>query len=425
MVEVALACAAFLPFAWHRLRVGYALKQGPLQPTIGSDKIERIVWLLPVWNEELIIESKLNDLALQQSSSVEVHLHIVDSASNDATVSIIDDWVKRNRSKFNSITVDVMNKRLGKSAAVARSLELIGDKFDLVIMTDADARILGEAIPRILEWFSNPMIGAVGGTPVREGATSVEQIHRDMFTVVRLGESIIDSTPFLEGSLLAFRTVISASDIAIGANADDAQIATAIREYGLRSVQDSKLHFSDQLPTTRKSRMRQKVRRGQGIQRLLIRKRSHWIGKTRKKVPVVVMLAHCLNWRHIFVCQSRLFFLRFRSVRLLGERILLTIEHRLVEFLLAQRLAAGPSAQKRSFVHVQLPITYRINCLPGGVTASTCYPPTSGAPAYVSFPADSYPAPILRPSHRQAAGSANQTQGYLPRYRRPSRHNSA
>ena len=98
-----------------------------------------------------------------------------------------------------------------------------------------------------------------------------------MYTLLRVGESSHDSTPFLEGSLLAWRAgLVSASDMYQSANADDAQIATAARLNGLRSIQDPDLKFSDQIPLTRKGQRRQKVRRAQGLIRLLTRKRKHW-----------------------------------------------------------------------------------------------------------------------------------------------------
>jgi len=281
LIEAGLASAALLPFAWHRLRVGYALRNGPLQPTQGSEKIKKIVWLLPVWNEELIIEAKLTNMVIQTSEDVEQHLHVIDSASTDSTVTIVEEWIENNPNVFASSKVELMEERLGKSAAVAKSLQLLKEKYDVIIMTDADARIHSNVIPRIVEWFSNPMIGAVGGTPNRGEDNQLESTHRNMFTLVRLGESIIDSTPFLEGSLLAFRPVVKPEDIAIGSNADDAQIATAVREYGLRAIQDPELCFTDQLPTTRKGRVRQRVRRAQGLQRLLLRKRNHWFGRTK------------------------------------------------------------------------------------------------------------------------------------------------
>ena len=52
--------------------------------------------------------------------------------------------------------------------------------------------------------------------------------------------------------------MVSSSDLHYSANADDAQIATAVRLAGLRSIQDPDLKFTDQMPLKAKGQRRQK-----------------------------------------------------------------------------------------------------------------------------------------------------------------------
>ena len=230
--------------------------------------------LLPVWNEELIIEKKLASLAKQDFRA---HLLLVDSASDDQTLPKAKTWLEDFPDAFDSYKIIPMPTRKGKTAAVALALKELEGSEGIIVMTDADATIMPGALERINRWFSNPLIGSVGGTPLREGDFNGESEHREIYTLLRVGESSHDSTPFLEGSLLAWRAgMVSASDMYLSANADDAQIATAVRLNGLRSIQDPDLKFSDQMPLTRKGQRRQKVRRAQGLIRLLTRKRKHW-----------------------------------------------------------------------------------------------------------------------------------------------------
>jgi cellulose synthase/poly-beta-1,6-N-acetylglucosamine synthase-like glycosyltransferase len=70
--------------------------------------------------------------------------------------------------------------------------------------------------------------------------------------------------------------LVSASDLNTMANADDAQIATTVRLKGLRSIVDESVWFEDMAPPTLKGQRRQKIRRGQGLQRLLLSKRSRY-----------------------------------------------------------------------------------------------------------------------------------------------------
>ena len=270
--ELGLAAVGFAPFAIHRWSCGNWSKQ-KLQCPEELSGLDMTI-LLPVWNEELIIEKKLASLAKQDFRA---HLLLVDSASDDQTLSKAKTWLEDFPDAFESHKIIPMPTRKGKTAAVALALKELERSEGIIVMTDADATIMPGALERINRWFSNPLIGSVGGTPLREGDFNGESEHREIYTLLRVGESSHDSTPFLEGSLLAWRAgMVSAYDMYLSANADDAQIATAVRLNGLRSIQDPDLKFSDQMPLTRKGQRRQKVRRAQGLIRLLTRKRKHW-----------------------------------------------------------------------------------------------------------------------------------------------------
>jgi hypothetical protein len=83
----------------------------------------------------------------------------------------------------------------------------------------------------------------------------------------------------------------------VKSNADDAQIATAARLNGLRAIQDPDLFFSDQMPLTTKGQRRQKVRRAQGLIRLLARKRKFWFSKRQGRFAKILRRN---AWMHIF-----------------------------------------------------------------------------------------------------------------------------
>ena len=290
--ELGLAAVGFAPFAIHRWSCGNWARQKLECPEELSGLDMTI--LLPVWNEELIIEKKLANLAKQD---FKVHLLLVDSASDDQTLSKAKTWLEDFPDAFESHKIIAMPTRKGKTAAVALALKELEDSEGIIVMTDADATIMPGSLERINRWFSNPLIGSVGGTPQREGDFDSESEHREIYTLLRVGESFHDSTPFLEGSLLAWRAgMVSASDMYLSANADDAQIATAVRLNGLRSIQDPDLRFSDQMPLTRKGQRRQKVRRAQGLIRLLIRKRRHWFSRREGRFAKILRRN---AWMHI------------------------------------------------------------------------------------------------------------------------------
>ena len=290
--ELGLAAAGFVPFGIHRLSCGSWINEKLECPEELSGL--EITILLPVWNEELIIEKKLSSLAKQ---NFKAHLLVVDSASDDSTIEKTKTWLEDFPDCFKSWKIIPMAERKGKTTAVGLAMEELSDYKGIIVMTDADASMLQGSLERINRWFSNPQIGAVGGTPIREGNLGAENQHRELYTMLRVGESVYDSTPFLEGSLIAWRAgCVSSSDLYYSSNADDAQIATAARLNGLRAIQDPELFFTDQMPLTAKGQRRQKVRRAQGLIRLLVRKRKFWFSKIQGRFSKILRRN---AWMHI------------------------------------------------------------------------------------------------------------------------------
>ena len=268
IAEAALGTLAFFPFLKYRLSLSKWLKK-PIQypENIPNDPL---MILLPIWNEGKIIKQKLDNLSM--NIKIACSLLIIDSASTDDSVNLVKDWIKHNDSKFQSIELIEMESRLGKTTAVHKALKhLNSSNFEgLVLMTDADATISKGTIDRMYGWFYNQEIGAVGARAIRSQSTGEESQYRSMFEMIRQGESNQDSTPFLEGSCMMWRmNSLDLSLLNLNSNADDAQIATAVRLGGLRSIFDESASFEDIAPPTIDGQRRQKVRRAQGLQRLL------------------------------------------------------------------------------------------------------------------------------------------------------------
>jgi glycosyltransferase involved in cell wall biosynthesis len=273
MVEGTALAVALLPFLRHRWDMyrwdrDHRHQHGPAS----TDHSEPLTVMLPVWNEALVIERKLANLADQ---GVEARLVLIDSASTDATVRLAKAWLAQHPTAFSEHEVIEMPARKGKTAAVVQALTAIGQRSEgLVCMTDADALLERGVLRRLMQWFADPMVGAVGALPRRELARAEEIRHREAWEAMRLAESMVDSTPFLEGSCMMWRTTsLAVDDLYVHANADDAQIATSVRRQGWRSVVDPQARFVDVAPEAASEQRRQKTRRAQGLQRLLLRER--------------------------------------------------------------------------------------------------------------------------------------------------------
>ena len=281
LFEIGFAALAGLPYVKQGLDLLMSRKRELVRPEqrySGSLTI-----LLPVWNEANVLTQKLDNL-METCQGFDPHLVIIDSASTDASVSIIEGW--NGQDAFASYTLLRMEQRKGKTAAVKQALEHINQSIatDLVLMTDGDALFEADTVSKLMHWFSDSTIGCVGASPKRLGQRTEEAEHRALFSMVRTMESKFDSTPFLEGSCMIWRReALDVESLNVRSNADDAQIATNVRINGLRAIQDSDAHFIDHAPHQRKEHARQKVRRAQGLQRHLLRQRKHWFNRRHGK----------------------------------------------------------------------------------------------------------------------------------------------
>lgn len=272
-----------LPFLAHRQRCAAAMKSPwrPKEEPLTPEAMPDVVVLVPTWNESGVIERRLADLAAQKIEGrtlgdAGVRVLIIDSASEDGTAELAEAWMTAHGDAFAGHTVLRMERREGKTAAVQRALTHLREQTSdaVVVMVDADARCSPGALEALLRAMAEDDLGAVGGRPERQGTTALEASHRGLFSWLREAESSLGATPFLEGSLMAFRAdLVDPGALDPSSNADDAQIATAIAVQGFRTAQHPTATFVDDVPTTWDARWDQRVRRGRGLVRLLRRQR--------------------------------------------------------------------------------------------------------------------------------------------------------
>ena len=293
LFEIGFAALAGLPYVKQGFDLLMSRKRDLVRPEqrySGSMTI-----LLPVWNEANVLTQKLDNL-METCQGFHPHLVIIDSASTDASVSVVEGWTGQDA--FASYTLLRMEQRKGKTAAVKEALEHINQSIatDLVLMTDADALFEANTVSKLMHWFSDSTIGCVGASPKRLGQRTEEAEHRALFSMVRAMESKYDSTPFLEGSCMMWkRDAFDPGSLNVQSNADDAQIATSIRINGFRASQDSDADFIDHAPHQRKEHARQKVRRAQGLQRHLLRQRKHWFNRRHGKFAATLRQAAAMH----------------------------------------------------------------------------------------------------------------------------------
>ena len=268
---LALICS-FLPPSLHyyRMRRVVSRKKEQVQTNFRPE----ITIVLPMRDESTNVERKIKEILEMDYPSEKTSIMVIDSCS-------IDDTAEKARRILESIggsrkwQVFSMPEP-GKSLAVNFALSAI--KSEIFVMSDADAHCPRDTLGRLVDVFSDSQVGAVCGR-LESQIFSSDSPYRSRFNVIRIGESIIDSTPIFEGSICAFRmSALGGARIDVDVNADDSQLALIARSNGFRAIMDGKIIFSE--PGIGMS-SRRRVRRAQGVSRVLYRKRGMAFGNEK------------------------------------------------------------------------------------------------------------------------------------------------
>ncbi|RJS79339.1 glycosyltransferase [Candidatus Bathyarchaeota archaeon] len=217
--------------------------------------------LVPMYNEESNIESKLENLKAVSYPRERMEIIVVDDSSEDGSVKVVESFMERNPEL--GIKLVRQSPRGGKSVALNKALKVASKP--IVIVSDADTlwppKVLREALP----YLSDPSVGAITGRGVGKGeeeswAIRAEHTYLEYVNLIRLGESKLHSTIRFEGGFCAFkREAFESFDCETGA--DDSGTALEVIQNGYRSILVPKAVFYASFPISLALRLKAKVRR--------------------------------------------------------------------------------------------------------------------------------------------------------------------
>jgi len=222
-----------------------------------------ISFIIPCHNEEETIHRKLNNVLQQDYPQEKIELTIIDS-STDKTAKIIRDF-KEAHPQLNLLYIK-QKQRTGKSKAINEAYAKSSG--EIKIISDSDSMIPPSAISNLISNFADTEIGAVTGRGAFSTNADTEQVYQGWYNLLRQSESNIDSTPIFDGHLSAYRANLI-ENVPENINADDTALAISIRRKGYRTIFDTQSTFTEYGPASTKELLRVKVRRGQGLIRIL------------------------------------------------------------------------------------------------------------------------------------------------------------
>jgi cellulose synthase/poly-beta-1,6-N-acetylglucosamine synthase-like glycosyltransferase len=158
-------------------------------------------------------------------------------------------------------------ERQGKPSVINQAIQHCSG--DILVITDADTLLKKDEIKQFLQRFRDAKVGAICGRLVMSNyqdssASNIEESYRDVFDVIRLGESVLDSTPVFNGALIALRKSLF-TPLKSDTLADDTELSFKIRRQGFNTVFDPNTIIYTDTPKRFKDRTTQKIRRAQGI----------------------------------------------------------------------------------------------------------------------------------------------------------------
>ncbi|UCG45094.1 MAG: glycosyltransferase, partial [Candidatus Bathyarchaeota archaeon] len=288
----AIASILFLFYSGYFLAMWQLSKRAkPALNFVGGDYRPLVSVVVPTYNEEDTIVRKLKNVAGQSYSNIEII--IVDSASQDRTIDLIEQWMATIRDTDFRVKLIRESERKGKASALNTAFKCCSG--EIVVMTDADAIWRNDTLGTAISNFADPNVGAVTGrqvllNPNQSLATRVERTYRSIYEVLRIGESVADSTPIFHGEISCFRRSLLES-VREDSMADDSELAVKVRKQGFKSIYDPNAIFYEHAPPTFGSRLTQKLRRGQGLIQLFLRERKILFNRKYQKYGVLVFPA--------------------------------------------------------------------------------------------------------------------------------------
>jgi poly-beta-1,6-N-acetyl-D-glucosamine synthase len=223
--------------------------------------------IVPTFEEELTIQTKLDNIADTDYPKKKMQVLIVDSASKDRTVSLAQDWSRQHpETRMQIIT---QHKREGMVNALNQALDHLSG--DLVVKTDSDCLWYKDSLKNVVKYAADPSVGAVAGLHTIRASkentcVKTERTYREFYDLLRIGESKLFSTVLYEGELMAVKRELLVKvgfDEHIGA--DDVPMALKMAELGYRAISAEDAYFIEKTPHSWKEKFRQKIRRGRHV----------------------------------------------------------------------------------------------------------------------------------------------------------------
>lgn len=243
--------------------------------------------VLAAFNEDAQIRETLESLLALDYPSGKRQILVVSDASIDRTDAIVAEFAGR------GVELLRIPRRVGKTAAENAALTHL--RGEIIINTDASARIHPAALKALVTWFEDPEVGLASGCDVSVGeddrANDGESGYVDYEMRLRELETRVSGIVGASGCLYAIRADLHRVRIPEHLSRDFMAALNA-RERGFRAVSAGALCFVPRAASLRREHRRKVRTMIRGIQTLLHKR--HLLDPSRYGVFAWMLVSHKL-----------------------------------------------------------------------------------------------------------------------------------
>lgn len=176
----------------------------PHFPATPADAQPRLSIILVVHNEEAQIHARLENLLQTEYPEAQLEIIVVSDGSTDNTEAIVDHFPAP------QVTLLKQDKQCGKAAGL--NLAVPQAQGEILVLTDVRQRFEPQTIPKLVQPFQDPKIGAVSGALHIAGAESTIGsgigCYWNLERLVREAEGRWDSCIGCSGAIYAVRRAL-------------------------------------------------------------------------------------------------------------------------------------------------------------------------------------------------------------------------